>query len=302
MISAPFFTVVVPTYNRAALIGKTLQSVFSQTYMDFEVVVVDDGSTDNTAEVVRSIVDARLSYHCKENGERAAARNFGILKAKDRYITFLDSDDLIRPEHLSTAYDYIRRHPGHRVVHLGYDIVDTSGRVLTTWRALPPTANQKLVEGNFLSCMGMFVEREVMRENLFNEDRALSGSEDYELWLRIAARHPIHTVAVSTGMLVQHDLRSVINMNPHAIVKRRMLLKKSLQMDQQVVAFYGGRWQQLLAYIDLYTSLHLALTGRSWWSLRVLAVAMLRYPFLSTRYRFWVAGYKALRFAFVKNP
>jgi len=97
----PRISVIIPTYNRAHLIGRAIKSVLNQTYQDFEIIVVDDGSTDNTEEVVKSFNDARISYirHEKNKGE-AAARNTGIEAAKKEYIAFQDSDDESFPQRL----------------------------------------------------------------------------------------------------------------------------------------------------------------------------------------------------------
>src|SRR5687767_197530 len=100
-------SVVIPTYNRADYIARTIQSVLQQTYASFELIVVDDGSTDNTETVVSSFTDTRINYHKKANAERAAARNYGVRKANGLYITFLDSDDLFMPDHLAQAIRYI---------------------------------------------------------------------------------------------------------------------------------------------------------------------------------------------------
>src|SRR5690606_6206557 len=98
----PFFSVVVPTYNRAHLIAPTIRSVLSQTCPDLELLVVDDGSTDDTAAVVRAIGDPRLKYLPVSNRERGAARNFGLGRATGEYVVFLDSDDEFHPAHLET--------------------------------------------------------------------------------------------------------------------------------------------------------------------------------------------------------
>jgi len=90
----PTVSVIIPTYNRAHTIGRAIKSVLNQTYQDFEIIVVDDGSTDNTEEVVKSFRDKRIRYiQHKKNKGAAAARNTGIKSAKGKYIAFQDSDD-----------------------------------------------------------------------------------------------------------------------------------------------------------------------------------------------------------------
>src|SRR5437763_11554370 len=104
-----FFSIIIPTYNRASMIEKTIQSALNQSYSDYEIIIVDDGSTDNTEQVVLSIKDARIFYFKKENAERAAARNYGAHRAKGDYITFLDSDDVLYPSFLYNASETIIR-------------------------------------------------------------------------------------------------------------------------------------------------------------------------------------------------
>jgi glycosyltransferase involved in cell wall biosynthesis len=102
-LTSPFFSIVIPTYNRADLIAATLRSVHTQEFIDFEVLIIDDGSKDNTAEVVQSfIADARFQYLPKPNEERGVARNYGLARARGEYVLFLDSDDRLHSNHLST--------------------------------------------------------------------------------------------------------------------------------------------------------------------------------------------------------
>src|SRR5262245_32601052 len=105
-----FFTIVIPTYNRAQLIDATIQSVLQQTYRNYEVIVVDDGSTDNTEEVVKKYLAPNFIYYKLEHGERSAARNFGTSKAKGDYINWFDSDDIMLPNHLEELNKAIKQH------------------------------------------------------------------------------------------------------------------------------------------------------------------------------------------------
>ena len=103
----PFFSIVIPTYNRAHTIGEAIRSCRDQSHDDFELVIVDDGSTDDTEAVIRSIGDPRIRYLRRDNGGPAAARNTGIDAARGRYIAFLDSDDRFAPEKLQVFHDHI---------------------------------------------------------------------------------------------------------------------------------------------------------------------------------------------------
>jgi glycosyltransferase involved in cell wall biosynthesis len=115
----PFFSIIIPTYNRAHTIRRPLDSILAQTFTDWELIIVDDGSTDDTQSVVDSYHDVRISYVWQENQERSAARNHGIRLAKGEWICFLDSDDEYLPEHLQILFDGIQNHPECKVVRTG---------------------------------------------------------------------------------------------------------------------------------------------------------------------------------------
>jgi glycosyltransferase involved in cell wall biosynthesis len=110
MPEAPAVSVVIATYNRAPFLSQTLESVFSQRFTNYELIVVDDGSTDATAALVRPYGD-RLRYLYQENHGPSAARNLGVQHAKGSWISIQDSDDLCAPNHLETLYGYAKNHP-----------------------------------------------------------------------------------------------------------------------------------------------------------------------------------------------
>ena len=104
-------SVVIPLYNKKESVAHTLKCVLMQTYQDFEVVVVDDGSTDGSAEIVEGVDDGRIRLIRQENGGVSAARNRGIKEAKREYVAFLDADDEWKPEHLQTLVGLMEKYP-----------------------------------------------------------------------------------------------------------------------------------------------------------------------------------------------
>jgi glycosyltransferase involved in cell wall biosynthesis len=105
----PYFSIIIPSYNRAHSIRKAIDSILTQTFKDFEIIVIDDASKDNTQEVISSIEDDRIYYFKNEiNKERCVSRNIGIEKSKGKYICFLDSDDYHLPDHLQEIYNEIQ--------------------------------------------------------------------------------------------------------------------------------------------------------------------------------------------------
>jgi glycosyltransferase involved in cell wall biosynthesis len=296
MADTPLFSLIIPTYNRASFIGKTLRSALQQDFQDFEIIVVDDGSTDDTECVVSKFTDKRIRYFKKENAERAAARNLGVKKALGTYITFLDSDDLLRSNHFSTARKYLVKNDKAVIFSLGYQMVLPNGEVLYPFQKLPDPVNEKLTEGNHLSCIGVFVKREVLLETPFNEDRDLSGSEDYELWLRLAARYPIFTIPSVTAEMVNHDARSVLQINPEKLERRRSLLKHYVWSDPIVEKAFGRVRDKINGYMDLYVALHLAMGSYRTRAAVKLWEAFVQHPWMFFTYRFWVVVKKILFF------
>src|SRR4051794_21695728 len=144
----PFFSVVIPTYNRAHIVRETIESVLAQTDPDFEVIVVDDGSTDATGDVVAEVTDPRVSYVRKQNAERGAARNFGAARALGRYVNFVDSDDVLYPHHLATARRLIAIADHPEILHLGYEMKDGAGAVIARVDSFEGRLNNYLPSGN----------------------------------------------------------------------------------------------------------------------------------------------------------
>lgn len=260
-MNSPFFSVIVPTYNRAGFIHKTIQSILDQQFENFEVLVVDDGSTDNTSEIIQGITDARIHYFKKENAERAAARNFGVAKAKGSFVTFLDSDDLLLPNHLSVAHNFVQLHRPE-VFHLGYKLIDTH----TGIEKFPErvyNVNEQILKGNLLSCIGIFIKREIALRNLFNETRSLSALEDWELWIRLAARYSFIHSAEVTSVLVIHESRSVMSVDIEKIKTKVHIFEELVKADPENRRVFGARLKQTYASIATYAALHLAMANAS---------------------------------------
>lgn len=255
-----FFSVVIPSYNRQDFIAKTIHSVLAQDYPHFELIIVDDGSTDETESKVLGIEDDRIKYFKKENEERAAARNYGIKKAKGDFITFLDSDDLLYPNYLSEALRLIQANEKHVFFHLAYEMIDTEGRVLFKVNQRKGNVNRQLLTGNHLSCIGVFLKREILLDFPFNEDRDLSGTEDWELWMRLASRYEIKYSNVISAVMINHDSRSVLNIEEQKIKKRIDLALKYVFEDEAFIKKYGQHKAMVKAHLYMYMILHLAMS------------------------------------------
>ena len=270
---------IIPTYNRADFIGQTIASVLKQDFEDFELIIVDDGSTDNTKEVVAKIKDNRIRYYKKENAERGAARNFGAKKAGGEYLNFLDSDDLLYDDHLSSASKIIQEEKAS-LFAFHYNLSVKGEIKRADYLPKEKTINESLIKvGNFLSCQSVFIQNQIFNENKFNENRALSGSEDYELWLRLAAQYPFYYYPKITSTIVFHENRSVVSMPAKKIIKRKELMLSSVFNDKTFMQKYGQLKHYLVSNTNTYIALHLVLQGEKKLALQYLFSALKSSPF-----------------------
>lgn len=181
------FSIIIPLYNKGPYIAKTLSSVLSQTYSNLEVLVIDDGSTDDGKDVVKAFPDNRVKYFWKVNGGVSSARNYGIMKSKGEWIYFLDADDMMLPDTLKLFYDVINSFGGCLDMVTGSYKAVTKGknRVFKTKRNGVVSNNYKWYFLNkfYMGPGRAVVRREIMQANLYNED--LYRYEDMEQVLRM---------------------------------------------------------------------------------------------------------------------
>ncbi len=259
------FSIIIPTFNRGHLLQQTINSVLKQNYPRYELLVVDDGSTDNTKEVVEHIIktnpEIKITYIYQTNSERAAARNKGLLNSRGDYVIFFDSDDTLYPIHLSTAYQYIIHNNTPEFLHLRYDIKDESNNVTGKGPVYKEHPNERLIEGNFLSCNGVIVRRDIALQNIFNEDRDISGMEDWELWLRLAVNYPLHYINTITSSIINHTERSVVGPDKNKLIKRVNTIMETVLSNNVVTEHYKNALSTFKCSCLSYLALHLSLLG-----------------------------------------
>jgi glycosyltransferase involved in cell wall biosynthesis len=274
------FSVIIPTYNRAGFILLALSSVLNQEYKNFEVIIIDDGSTDSTQQILSTVTDPRVKILKIENSERGAARNVGVKSAVGDYVTFLDSDDKLYPDYLSESNKGLIKYNFPVFYHQAYEVRNFDGAKVQFTNDFNDASIDFLAKGNPLSCIGIFIRRTEALEFPFNEDRDLSGSEDWELWLRLGANFGIKSGKKICACLVIHDDRSVSNMQESTLVKRKQLTLNYAFMDPQVQLVFGKHKNKIIAYSDTYNSLHLVISGEIRRSVHYLLKAVLNYPLI----------------------
>ncbi len=187
--TTPLFSVVIPIYNRAAVLGEALRSVLAQTEQDFEIVVVDDGSQDDPSRVATEFADRRIVFDRQENRGGGAARNTGIDKARGRFVAFLDSDDRFFPHHLAAMRKLLENAPG--TVGYARILVDRGERrtFLKPPRAIregEDMASYLLCDRGFVPTSTIVVERAAAQAIRFHENLAAAEDTDFAIRLALA--------------------------------------------------------------------------------------------------------------------
>ena len=197
-------SVIIPTYNRAGMVKEAIESVLKQTYQDFEIIVVDDGSTDHTREVVESFSHDKIRYLYQENQRQAVARNYGIREARGKYIAFLDSDDEWVCEKISVQVDILNTYSQIEVLFCDFmNIIESTQEKHRTFEQYPNTMklldveqidhNLFIIKGGLLESLtvedlilpsSVVLRRELLeRVGYFSE--TLRNTEDFELFWRM---------------------------------------------------------------------------------------------------------------------
>ena len=257
--TAPFFSIVIPTYNREAYILNTLASVFSQTFKSYEVIVVDNCSTDQTELALAELINSGKIKFIKhdKNYERAKSRNTGMKTAKGEFLTFLDSDDFMYPSNLQDAYDFIQSNQHSKIF---YNLSEIVNEEKVRIRYSPPKHSSNAVEhiskGNFLSCIGDFIHKDVYTTILWDENPILTGTEDYEYWLRVIAHFPkVGRINKVNNGILEHASRSVNNdFIEKAKVRADYMLKKIKEDDYLSSVYHDRYFNNIKATLYVYIS------------------------------------------------
>lgn len=187
----PFFSIIMPTYNRASLIPKAINSVIGQTFKDWELIIVDDGSTDNTCQIIEAYLsDARIKYIYQHNQERCIARNNGINASKGHFITFLDSDDYFLPQRLELIHKGIStNNDKEEFYYTGICFEDEAGRKERKELVNRFYNKYDFIISAVIGAPQACIYHTILKRHQF--DPRFTVGEDMELWLRIVGDHNV---------------------------------------------------------------------------------------------------------------
>jgi len=229
----PKVSVIIPTYNYGKYIEKAIDSVLAQTYKDYEIIVVDDGSTDNTREIMESNYKNEVRYFYQENTGAPAARNKGIRASKGEYLAFLDADDYFEPQSLEKKVSLLETNKDIGWVYSDWDYLDIQGNVLKLASSQSSFASKNKLRGNIFKDMlrGTLISTPAVLicktwiEEVGGFDERLNAFQDYDLWLRISYRHEIEYVDEVLAHMRVHDESISVTQPPYparAIINRKI--------------------------------------------------------------------------------
>ena len=192
----PFFSIIIPVFNKERFVAKTLKSVLNQTFSDFEIIIINDGSTDQSETEILTHKDPKIHYFSKANEGVAIARNIGIEKARGEYICFLDADDFWYPNFLTTMNSYIQKLPEQKVFACAIEI-ETKNNCIPAQYSIPKKTDYEIVnffDASQKECVlwtsSVAIHKSILT-TLGGFDTQIKKCEDTELWIRIGLHFPI---------------------------------------------------------------------------------------------------------------
>ena len=188
----PFFSVVIPTYNHEVFLEKAVKSVLNQTFSDYEIIIIDNYSNDNTENLIKNLNNKNIKFIKNRNhGIIAKSRNIGIEQSKSEWIAFLDSDDIWRQEKLKVLFNFIKKHNNYDVI-CNNELWVYKNNNKTKVSKYGPYKNNfyktLLKYGSCISTSASLVRKKYLLDNkiFFNEEKSFAPYEDYDFWMRIA--------------------------------------------------------------------------------------------------------------------
>jgi GT2 family glycosyltransferase len=237
---SPTVSVIIPTFNRWPLVGEAIESVLAQTFSDFELIVVDDGSTDGTIAEL-SKFGSRLCLLSQPNRGVSAARNFAVRHARGRYLAFLDSDDLWLPQKLAIQTAFMKHNPSVQICQTEEIWIRNGVRVNPKAKHRKPSGDVFIpsLELCLVSPSAVMLTRELF-EQVGGFDENFPVCEDYDLWLRIAVNHCVPLIdeplVIKRGGHADQLSHSIWGMDRYRVLALQKLLRSGLGGERRLDA------------------------------------------------------------------
>ena len=228
-----FFSIITPTYNRAAMLHIAIDSILNQSFTDWELLIIDDGSTDNTKEVVCSYNDTRIKYIYQKNSERSAARNNGINSSNGTYICFVDSDDYYTADRLEKLYEEIKKR--EFPIAFFYTGICFEKNGIAVKRDEWPNTFKSMKDYFIINVTGspqVCIHKNILQKHKYNE--TISIAEDTELWVRIISDgFPVIFIDQYTVIATNHIGRSVNEVTGNSYIDALKVMKLIFSKNHQ---------------------------------------------------------------------
>lgn len=282
-----FFSIIIPTYNRSKFLKTTIQSVLMQTFNGFEIIVIDDGSTDDTASVVNNFknFDSRVSYFFQQNSERAIARNNGVLRANGQFLIFLDSDDSFsESDHLSRIYEFIRDENFKEALFFTGARIKCGDKEFLSKDYNKDEINQI----DFFINESVIPARVCLSKSIFENfkfDDDCIVVEDTVLWTAISDIYKVFYIPIYSVTYLLHDDNSVNIKKSNAYKKRLIGLKKLFnKYDVGSKISFKTKQNQLnrcyLGISEFYFNNHNLFLSKLW-----ILISIFRYPHIGLKHK-----------------
>jgi glycosyltransferase involved in cell wall biosynthesis len=236
MIDPGKVSVIIPTYNREGSLTRAIESVLEQTYRNFELIVIDDGSTDDTSRIIKKY-KKKIRYFSQLHSGVSSARNLGLEKSEGAWVAFLDSDDYWLPQKLTRQMECLAEHPD-------WLIMQTDEKWIRNGVFVNPMKKHRKYGGwIFPQCLPLCIvspSAVIIHQKVFNDigvfDESLPVCEDYDLWLRIALKYEIgllpEKLIVKTGGHADQLSRKYWGMDRYRVLALEKILKENLDLNQ----------------------------------------------------------------------
>ncbi len=265
----PTVSVVIPAYNHERYVGEAIQSVLDQTFQDFELIIINDGSTDNTEAKILKFKDQRIRYYSQENRGLSATLNIGISLARGDYFNFLPSDDAFFPEKLEVQLKVFKEHPNLGIVFSYPQLIDAEGREIkegpeAQWAIVPFETKEEifpaLFERDFLSAPSALIRMDCLKK-VGGFDESLKYAQDYDLWMRILKFFDIRLIKKPLVKYRWHGKNLTFKATEETEFERTKLLLKaykdltiedifpSLSIKREKKAYYYA-YETLASYME----------------------------------------------------
>jgi len=247
----PLVSIIMPAYNAQDYIKQSIQSVVKQTYNNWELLIINDGSTDNTVSIVESFKDTRIVLFSQENSGVSRARNYGISKAKGDYIAFLDSDDLWKNNKLNVQVSYMKKHPDIVLSYTDYDSFKLQNEIIKNKQLYPfqiENQHDRLLVFNYIATLTVMLKKEIFQK-VDGFDISLFGPEDWDLWIRIAKIGKIAFINQKLALYREHESGISKNRKRQLEQEYKVLRRYALQSTNKKLQKYA-LWFYYLKYIN----------------------------------------------------